>query len=135
MKKKLFLIIIIVMMLLYTPTVLAADITGCEAVLPGVRIDQKITTATSTIITVIKVVVPILLVIFGSLDLVKGVIASKEDEIKKGQHVFIKRLIAGVLVFFVISIVQLVISFVAGNDKENMWSCVDCFLNNCETTE
>ncbi len=133
MKKKVLLSVIIVMMLLYAPTVLAKPIIGCDSVLPGVMIDEKITSATSTIITIIKIVVPILLVIFGSLDLVKGVIASKDDEIKKGQQIFIKRLIAGALVFFVISIVQLVINFVAGSDNENMWSCVNCFLNDCET--
>ena len=35
------------------------------------------------IITVIWIVVPILLVVFGLLDLAKAVMAQKEDEIKK----------------------------------------------------
>ena len=47
----------------------------------------------STAITIIKIAVPILLIIFGMLDLGKAVIASKEDEIKKGQQTFIKRAI------------------------------------------
>jgi len=83
-----------------------------------------------TIITIIKIVVPILLIIFGMLDLMKGITAQKEDEIKKGQQIFIKRLIAGALVFFVFTIVQLIISFVADdNEKSDIMTCAQCFIN------
>ena len=91
--------------------------------------DEKIPNVVSTAINVIKIVVPILLVIFGMLDLMKGVTASKEDEIKKGQQIFIKRLISGALVFFVFTIVQLIVSFVADkSDKDNIATCSSCFL-------
>ena len=70
----------------------------------------------STVVMLIKIIVPILLIIFGMLDLAKAVIASKEDEIKKAQMTFVKRLIAAAIVFFVFIIVKLVISFVA-DDK------------------
>lgn len=82
----------------------------------------------STIITIIKIAVPVLLIIFGMLDLGKAVIASKEDEIKKGQQTFIKRLIAAVIVFFVIQVVQIVIRFVAGNDDDSIVNCFNCFI-------
>lgn len=82
----------------------------------------------STIITVIKIVVPIILIIFGMLDLAKSVTASKEDEIKKGQQTFIKRLIAAVIVFFVIQVVQIVVNFASGED-ENIVNCFNCFVN------
>ena len=81
------------------------------------------------IITVIKIAIPVLLIIFGMIDFLKAVTASKEDEIKKGQQTFIKRLIAAVIVFFVIQIVQLVISF-ASNSDDNIVSCFNCFVNN-----
>ena len=80
-----------------------------------------------TIITIIKIVVPVLLIIFGMLDLGKAVIAAKEDEIKKGQQTFIKRAIAAVLVFFIIQIVQLIIGFVSTDS--NVTSCFNCFVN------
>ena len=83
----------------------------------------------STIVMLIKIVVPILLIIFGMLDLAKAVIASKEDEIKKAQMTFVKRLIAAVIVFFVVSLVQLVVRFVAGNDENSIMSCFNCFVN------
>ncbi len=61
----------------------------------------------SMIITIIQIVVPILLVLFGLLDLAKAVMAQKEDEIKKGQQTLLKRVIAAAIVFFVIVIVKL----------------------------
>ena len=62
------------------------------------------------------------------LDLGKAVMASKEDEIKKGQQTFIKRLVAAVLVFFVIQIVQIVVKFVSSNDT-SISNCFNCFIN------
>ena len=85
----------------------------------------------STIVTLIKIAVPILLIIFGMLDLGKAVVAQKEDEIKKGQKIFIKRVIAAAIIFFVISIVQLLVSFVAGD--EGIMNCASCFINGTDS--
>ena len=128
MKKKGLLFLAVLLCLLYAPNVLAANITGCETVLPNVVIDTKIPNIVHTIIVVIKVVVPVLLVIFGMLDLFKGLTAQKEDEIKKGQQIFIKRLISAAIIFFVISIVQVLISFVAA-DEPGIMNCASCFIN------
>lgn len=93
----------------------------------------------STVILIIKIAVPILLIIFGMLDLGKAVVASKEDEIKKGQNLFIKRAISAVIVFFVIQIVQIIVRFVSGNDA-SVANCFNCFINGtsagnaCEST-
>ena len=67
----------------------------------------------------IKIVIPILLVIFGAIDLGKAITAGKEDEIKKAQSGFIKELIVGVLVFLVLTIVEFVVGFAGGNKKDN----------------
>ena len=80
------------------------------------------------IIIIIKIVIPILLIIFGSIDFLKAVTAAKEDEIKKGQQTFIKRVIA-VIVFFIVQIVQLIVKFASNND-ENISNCFSCFINN-----
>lgn len=102
------------------------------------NIPGKLINIVSTIIMVIKFGVPVLLIIFGMLDLGKAVMASKEDEIKKGQQLFIKRLIAATIVFFVITIVQLVVNL-ATSDSEtkdgNIWDCVDVFIKgvNCDS--
>ncbi len=127
MKKKIFMIMILALLVFYAPSILAVNMTGCEANLPGVVIDAKIPNTVHTIIVVIKIAVPVLLVIFGMLDLFKGLTAQKEDEIKKGQNLFIKRLISAAIIFFVISIVQLMVSFVAGD--EGIMTCANCFIN------
>ena len=81
---------------------------------------------TSTIVLIIQIGVPVLLIIFGMFDLGKAVIAQKEDEIKKGQSTFFKRLIAAILVFFVVTIVKLVVGFAA--DRTDAVTCIDCFI-------
>jgi len=85
----------------------------------------------SLIVLIIKIAVPVLLIIFGMLDLAKAVIASKEDEIKKGQQTFIKRLVASVIVFFVVQIVQIIVRFAAGqgDDSDNIMGCFNCFIS------
>lgn len=84
----------------------------------------------STIILVIQILVPIVIIIFGSFDLVRAVMARKEDDIKKGQQMFLKRLITGLVVFLIVVMVKFVIGIVAPHDANNsMWDCVDCFIS------
>lgn len=85
----------------------------------------------SMIIKVLQVGVLVVLIILGMIDLFKATASQKDDEIKKAQNLFFKRLIAGILVFFVIMIVELVFNFVGKGieDKDNVWDCVDCFIN------
>ena len=129
-KNKMLIIFAIVALFVGVNNAFALNIASCESSLNEVIIDEKIPNVVSTIITVIKIVVPILLIIFGMLDLMKGITAQKEDEIKKGQQIFIKRLIAGALVFFVFTIVQVIISFVAdAAEKDNIMTCAQCFIN------
>lgn len=97
-----------------------------------IDIDNKIPNTVHLVIVFLQIAVPVLLVIFGMIDLIKAIIAGKEDEIKKNQNVFVRRLITGVLVFFVVVVVRLVFSFATSDDKaesENMWKCADCFIN------
>ena len=102
-------------------TVSCGDITGIPAMLPKVI---------SILYTIIQIAVPVVLIIMGMLDLFKGVTASKEDEIKKGQQTFIKRLIAAAIVFFVFIIVKFFISFVARDNTSNIIDCTECIINN-----
>ena len=96
-------------------------------------IPRKIPELTSLAITIVQVAVPIILVIMGSIDLFKGITAGKEDEMKKGQQMFIKRLVVGIIIFLVVVIVKFVISLVADASTSNISSCIDCFISNdCE---
>jgi len=82
----------------------------------------------STIYLAIQIGVPILLVFFGMLDLGKAVMAQKEDEIKKGQQMFVKRLISAVLVFLVFFIVQLAVGLVSDDEDGNFANCAKCLI-------
>ena len=133
MKKKMFLMIILAMVLCYVPSVFAANITGCENVIPGAAIDAKIANVVHTVILLIQIAVPIILVIAGSIDLLKATTAAKEDEITKGRKMLVKRLITAALVFFIIAIVKLLVSFVAGaGESKNILDCFNCFINGTE---
>lgn len=100
----------------------------------GIVVIQNIV---STIILAIQIAVPVLLVIFGMIDLGKAVVASKEDEIKKGQQTFIKRLIAAAIVFLVIFVVKLLVNIVASStentgdeiDSNSIWKCANRFIS------
>lgn len=105
-----------------------AEMEACNTYL-DITIDSKLANIVHYIVLIIQIVVPILLVIFGSIDFVKAVIAQKDDEIKKGQQTFMKRAIAAIIVFFVVSIVRLVVSFGAGKQKANILNCAECFLS------
>lgn len=108
--------------------ILAGDFTCGDSV----QVPGRIINIVSTIILLIKFAVPILLIIFGMLDLGKAVMASKEDEIKKGQQMFIKRLVTAVLVFLVIVVVQLLVNLAAKDDESadggSIWTCVNAFI-------
>ena len=132
MKKKIFLMLILMGVMFWVPSAMAANITGCESVIPGAAIDVKIANTVHTIILAIQIAVPVLLVIFGMIDLFKAVMASKEEEIKKGRQTFVKRLITAVIVFFVIAVVKFLISFVA--DDDGIMTCANCFLNGADKT-
>ena len=96
-------------------------------------IPKKLPELTSTAITVIQIAVPIILIILGMLDLFKGITASKEDEIKKGQQIFVKRLVVAAIIFLVVVIVKFLVSVIADTNKTNIADCIDCFISNdCE---
>ncbi len=81
------------------------------------------------IVTIIQVVVPIVLVVFGMLDLGRAVFEQKEEDIKKAQGLFVKRLIAAVMVFLVVFIVKFVVTIVAGAIEDSeMLKCMDCIF-------
>lgn len=69
---------------------------------------------------IIQIGIPIILIVLGTLDLGKAVIASKEDEIKNAQKMLIKRAIYAVMVFFVVTIVRLVFGLFATSNNDNL---------------
>src|SRR5574344_785362 len=94
----------------------------------GSGIPSKIDYIIALGVRIIQIGVPILLIIWGMLDLGKAVMAQKEDEIKKGQQTFIKRIVAAAIVFLVVVIVKLLVGLVADGGN-NISSCIDSILS------
>lgn len=94
-----------------------------------IYVDRSLPNAIAMIINILKIAIPILVILFGLIDLGKAVMSAKEDDIKKNQGLLIKRCIVAVLVFFVVAIVQFIIGIVAGDDKTNVLSCINLFVN------
>ena len=96
----------------------------------GICVPDVLTSLVSTIITIIKIGVPIILIVLGMIDMGKAVASQKEDEIKKGQKILLSRCIAAGIVFFVVAIVQLLFGIIGADDDNNsMWNCINKFVN------
>ena len=124
MKKIKYFALMVLTFLITSPVY--ADIT-CKKV----QIDEKIPNTVNKVIFFLQVAVPILLVIFGSIDLIKAVTSGMEDEIKKAQNVFVRRLISGA---FVVVIVKMIFSFASDDKDGSMWKCACQFINGANST-
>ena len=115
-----------------TPKVACGNVSG---------IPERIPKITSKMVSIVEVAVPVLMIIFGVIDFVRGMTDGKIDNISERRKIFIKRIITGLLVFFTIAIVKFLISVVSDSvSSANVSKCIDCFLSNdCsksnETTE
>ena len=69
--------------------------------------DQSLIDLLKDILKYPRLIVPILVIGLGLIDLGKAVMASKEDEMKKAQKTFIKRVIIGVAFFFIPALVNI----------------------------
>lgn len=120
-----------------------ATATENTTVCGGIAVPNEIFNLTALIIRGIKIVVPILLIIWGMLDFAKSIIAKKEEDIKKYRSAFIGRLISAALVFLVIVIVQLAVNLVDGVERQSSdgetigdaWSCSKKFINGVDTSD
>lgn len=64
------------------------------------------------VIIAFKIIIPILLVVYGMLDVGKAVVGAKDDEIKKSLKSFAMRAAAAVIIFFIPAIVGLLLSLI-----------------------
>lgn len=84
---------------------------------------------------IIQIGVPILLIIMGTIDLGKAVLSSDDKEIKGATGKLIKRAIAAVAVFFVATIVSLLMGMFASSgsgvstETDGQGSWADCWKN------
>ncbi len=80
-------------------------IIDCEGLL-GQELVDKI----NSYLDIVKIVIPIILIGFGIFDFAKAVFAGTEENMKKAQQDFIKRLGIAILIFFVPTIVNIILN-------------------------
>ena len=80
-----------------------------------------------TVLNIVRWAIPIILIVIGTFDMMKAVIASKEDEIKAAQKLLIKRVVYAVVIFLIPTIVYFVFNIVSNTDgidgTGNFWDC------------
>jgi len=83
------------------------------------------------IVTIFKIVIPVILIVLGIIALGKAVLASDDKEIKTAVNSLIKKFIAAVCIFFIPSIISAMFTLVSGNNEvENDYMvCVRCITN------
>lgn len=123
MKKIKSYLILINIIVFSTPLSVYATCTEyCKDLAPAVRLVKY------GLIPLFQLIVPIGLIVMGMIDLSKAVMAGKEEEMKKSSSMFVKRCIYGVAIFFVMTIVTLVMEMFKETNTgvegtEEWWQC------------
>ena len=79
------------------------------------------------IIYIIRIVIPVIIILLGTLDLGKAVMAGEDKKIKEAQKTFIKRIIYGVAIFFIFTIVEVIFGLLGvETEKGDSKICWDC---------
>ena len=94
----------------------------------GVQVSFKII---GMLIFIAKIVVPLLLIIFGVMDFYKAMVNSDEKTTKEAIHIFARRIIAGIIVFFIPTIIGVILGLVDDYSatKNAHSKCQDCLLH------
>ena len=87
----------------------AKKLDACNGLLPIVKVIRK------GVFPIIQIGIPILLILFGTIDMGKAVIAGDEKKIKEAQKPFVKRLISAIIVFLLPFIVNLAINLIVSD--------------------
>lgn len=99
---------------------IAASADACKGLLPIVKMVVYI-------LKIIQILIPIALILFGTIDLGKAVISSDEKEIKAAQSKLIKRCIYAAAIFFVVLLVTVLMKIVASSGEKGTNGWNDCW--------
>lgn len=82
----------------------------CKAIFGDKDNENSLAYLIDSILSYVRIIVPILLILLGTIDIGRAVVASKEDEMRKAQSTFIKRAIAAVCVFLVPALINVIMN-------------------------
>lgn len=83
------------------------------------------------IVLIVKIIIPIIIIAFGMIDFFRAMVGSKDDEIKKSSRSLIFRIIAGIGIFLIPTIVSFIFSLIDSwaNIEGDFNACQKCILN------
>lgn len=88
------------------------DIAGIENLNGGEKtcgFSQRLIIWVGNIIKWIKYIIPVIVIVLGIIDFIKAIASSSDDEMKKAQGRFIKRLVAAALIFIIPFIIEFIL--------------------------
>ena len=83
------------------------------------------------VLYIFKIAIPIVIIALGMFDFGKAVVAEKEDEIKKQTKRLIYRIVAGIVIFFIPTIVNLIFTTAVPeyeSESSDFSVCSNCIL-------
>lgn len=90
-------------------------------------IPAGIATFSRNIYNLVKIMVPIIIILLGMLDFAKAAMASEIKNMDEYKNKLIRRIIAGVMIFFVLSIVNFVFTNIKTDNSSGIIGCLACF--------
>lgn len=100
------------------------------------RIPVKVPAFTNSVFTLVKVFIPIILIVLGMIDFARAVVSGQEDRMNEATKRFVRRIVAGLLVFFVLAFTQFLVKVADPDEKNDMLTCMKCFIvddKNCDS--
>ena len=83
----------------------------------------------------LKILIPLIIIIFGVIDFVKALISSDDKEIKKVSISLFKRLIVGVCIFFIPTVVSVIFAIIKNvANIEGIDACSKCLFDPLSST-
>ena len=80
------------------------------------------------IIEILKIIIPIGLIIMGSIDFYKVVTSSNDGELNKSIKTLTVRIIISIVIFFIPTLVNILVNALPSKDKSDFYNCKVCFF-------
>lgn len=89
---------------------------------------------------VLKILIPIIIIVLGIIDFGKSAISNDEKAMRNSSMKLFKKILAGILIFFIPVIIKIVFSmvgFVSKDMQKDYMNCIDCLTSpnkSCDTS-
>lgn len=107
MKKVLLMInVLLISFILIIPSAYAAEFNFCVQT-------SAIWQLIGYVLYALKVIIPIVIIILGTIDFAKAIIDEKDDNLSKSTGILLRRIVIGIFIFFIPTIVSVLFSLIA----------------------